>query len=243
MKKGEETQKIKLLTWAVVFAIVLTLINSYSIININSKVNLANIIEAQGGAVPNQQGQAAIEPTRKTISMDDDPVKGDLNAPVTIIEFSDFECPFCEKFYSETLDQYVNTQPISIFFTIFCFVFLQNILNMFDGINGSLSTYLLTVLFVLLFITFSLFKLCLFLIIISILYLNFNNKIFLGNNGSSIISSIMGVLLISIHNSNPEMILAIILKFSLDFYLLLLSVYLYDLYRKKFYLKKFPMFH
>ena len=130
MKKGEETQKIKLLTWAVVFAIVLTLINSYSIININSKVNLANIIEAQGGAVPNQQGQAAIEPTRKTISMDDDPVKGDLNAPVTIIEFSDFECPFCEKFYSETLgkleSEYIETGKVKLVFRDFPLNFHQN---------------------------------------------------------------------------------------------------------------------
>jgi protein-disulfide isomerase len=30
------------------------------------------------------------------------PGKGDAKAPVTIIEFADFRCPFCERFYTET---------------------------------------------------------------------------------------------------------------------------------------------
>ncbi len=37
------------------------------------------------------------------ISINDDPVKGNPNAPITIIEFSDFECPFCARFHAETL--------------------------------------------------------------------------------------------------------------------------------------------
>lgn len=39
----------------------------------------------------------------------DDHVRGDINAPVTIIEFSDFECPFCQRFHSvvqQILDDY-----------------------------------------------------------------------------------------------------------------------------------------
>lgn len=44
-------------------------------------------------------------------SIDDDAVLGDKNAPVTIIEFSDYQCPFCGRFWSETLGQ-IKTQYI-----------------------------------------------------------------------------------------------------------------------------------
>ena len=53
----------------------------------------------------------------------DDHIKGDPNAPVTIVEFSDFECPFCARFYSQTygqiVDQYVDTGKVKLVFRDF----------------------------------------------------------------------------------------------------------------------------
>lgn len=42
-------------------------------------------------------------PSAVTISADGDPLLGNPAAPVTIIEFSDFQCPFCARFHTNTL--------------------------------------------------------------------------------------------------------------------------------------------
>lgn len=47
---------------------------------------------------------------------EDDVVRGDPKAPITILEYSDFTCGFCEKFFHETfpqlLSQYIETGKV-----------------------------------------------------------------------------------------------------------------------------------
>jgi len=43
-------------------------------------------------------------PGRLQVSVDDDPARGPEDAPVVMIEFSDYECPFCKKWRMEVYD-------------------------------------------------------------------------------------------------------------------------------------------
>jgi len=54
------------------------------------------------------------------ISVDNDPIIGNPDAPITIIEFSDFQCPFCARFYTQTLpliyDEYIEPGKVKLVF-------------------------------------------------------------------------------------------------------------------------------
>ena len=57
------------------------------------------------------------------ISSGNNPVIGNPDAPITIIEFSDFQCPFCAKFHVQTLptimDEYINKGTVKLVFRDF----------------------------------------------------------------------------------------------------------------------------
>lgn len=63
-------------------------------------------------------------------SVDDDPVFGDKDAPVTIIEFSDYECPFCKRHFLQTFPSlktnYIDTGKAKLVFRDFIAVSSHN---------------------------------------------------------------------------------------------------------------------
>lgn len=54
---------------------------------------------------------------------DDDPLLGNPDAPVTVVEFSDFQCPFCRRLYGDTLpllkEKYIKTGKVKFVYRDF----------------------------------------------------------------------------------------------------------------------------
>ena len=44
-----------------------------------------------------------------SVEVDSAPFKGPVDAPITIVEFSDFECPYCQSFYKNTYPKVLET--------------------------------------------------------------------------------------------------------------------------------------
>ena len=57
-----------------------------------------------------------IEVQRVNVSTDGDPSIGPEDAPVTIVEFSDYQCPYCQSWYQQTFDRLMANYPGQIRF-------------------------------------------------------------------------------------------------------------------------------
>ncbi len=112
--------------------IVFALIIGGSIIYAAKKI-IAPRIQAsqQSTALTSQLTAAAPEPTGPIkASLDNDPVMGSKDAPVTVIEFADYECPFCKQSFQTLLPQlkrdYIDTGKVKFVYRDFPLDFHEN---------------------------------------------------------------------------------------------------------------------
>jgi protein-disulfide isomerase len=96
------------------------------IANVKSAGNPVASQEPASGQV-SQEGSPASTPTLMEYLIGQTRhFQGDQNAPVTLIEFSDFQCPYCGKFATETeqqiYDQYVKTGKLRFGYIHFTFL-------------------------------------------------------------------------------------------------------------------------
>ena len=95
---------------------------------------LGNTVNPPGSQQGNQQGQVPvvtgnapqIEVNAKDLFTDNDASLGNPSAKVVIVEFGDFQCPFCGKFFRETepqiIDKYVKTGKVRFVYKQFAFL-------------------------------------------------------------------------------------------------------------------------
>ncbi len=98
----------------IIFAFLLGMLtNKVLFLQEQNKVLLANPTPAEGdvAAAPTPL------PVIKDLKVGKLPLLGNKDAKVTVVEFSDFQCPFCEKFFTETekqlYDTYIKTNKIA----------------------------------------------------------------------------------------------------------------------------------
>lgn len=91
------------------------------------------LVKSGGVAQPKPAGdnnQAVVAPGANPSDVskigDRDAILGDPNAPVTVVEYADFQCPFCGRFFtdaaSQIRDQYVKTNKVKMIYRDFAFL-------------------------------------------------------------------------------------------------------------------------
>lgn len=83
-------------------------------VTLDGKNLISNIVPLDGSVVADNPDTTSGEPI--DVSIEGSPTKGNKNAKVTIVEFTDYQCPFCAKFYSDSYKQiikdYVDTGKV-----------------------------------------------------------------------------------------------------------------------------------
>jgi len=88
------------------------------------KVATAPAVAPQAPAAAPPQAPQAPAPQAPSapvnVSVDDDPFRGEKDAPVTIVAFEDFQCPFCGRLNTDTvpklIEQYIKTGKLRYVF-------------------------------------------------------------------------------------------------------------------------------
>ncbi len=108
--------KDRLLALLIILAFLLSVSSSVGVFLLYSKISSAEVM-------PSEKAVAKF-------SVDGDPFKGSKNAPVTIVEFSDFQCPYCARFAQQTLplieQNYIKTGKVKLVFKDFPLGFHAN---------------------------------------------------------------------------------------------------------------------
>ena len=110
----------KWLVWASAIQMVLMLVVIFQLNSLNTRTAAGIVDTAPTVAAGNNAPAPTVD---MEALVDDDAVLGDNDAPVTIVEFSDYECPFCGRFHTQTFGQlksaYIDTGKVKFVYRDF----------------------------------------------------------------------------------------------------------------------------
>jgi len=79
-----------------------------------------------GGNIPQDQGVGGVLAADVMKLSDRDVLMGEPNAPVMVVEYADFQCPFCGRLFTDTVsqirDQYIKTGKVKMVYRDFAFL-------------------------------------------------------------------------------------------------------------------------
>ena len=134
--------------------------------------------------------------------------------------------------YISFMDKKILLGEFSIFFTILCYLLFINAFNMLDGVNILAGVYATLLLFFLYIYQNNIIFIVLIISLLFFLIKNYQNKLFLGNNGSYLLGFILSFFFIDLNRikniSVEEIFLAMIIP-GLD----MLRLYIQRIYNKK----------
>jgi len=126
--KKEHTDSV--LRWLVGISLVLIL--SVLILSTATFIKLNNALKGDTAAAPTPSADDAAAPSAPIDTdklIDDDAILGNKNAKVTIVEWSDYQCPFCVRFHSDAFQQiktkYIDTGKVKFVYRDFPLSFHQ----------------------------------------------------------------------------------------------------------------------
>jgi protein-disulfide isomerase len=106
--------------------------SGFGIIKAPTGVETTTTNQTQPTTQPTNQQPPAQQIQQLTVAKGNLPLLGQENAAVTIVEFSDFQCPFCQRLVNDALAQiktnYINTGKAKLYFRDFPLSFHPNAL-------------------------------------------------------------------------------------------------------------------